>query len=261
MKIKPEKTYPWVNEFFNRSMTSEQKKIVKQLKECADKMNPVYEEIEKKVTDKTCPRGYGDLGRREILAAFVDTALVYEEKNHMRDTQSIGNIQKKISKKAKDLKDLLELYARKREEGSCLISEANIDPIHLFKKAGQETGSLARRSLFERWVLPVIKEVAPLGGKYTPSLQDVIGVLISEMDSPIIGSRSDVDAVMASRKASIADFARGFADCIEQLKVCDSLPSDFKLTDSNQARAITCITGALAGIEPNSISKSRKLKR
>lgn len=275
------KKFDWVDELFNgwqapsgemiQTLTADQKKIVKRLKARSDEMQPVYEEIEKKINDRTVPRqdplhmdSNVSLGRREVLRTIIDSAVAYEEKKALRDTRKTDHCQDRnlegmqagIYVTAKKLIEQLDSYQEKKEN-SLLTSEANTDPLYLLKEAGKTTGAYERKALFNKYVFPALKELSAYDGRYMPSLQDVLNMLVYEMDKPIIGRSPDIDAVMASNKTSYLDFVRGFHDCIEQLKLLYSLPKDFKLTDGNMASMAACALGMKA-LNDDSIRKSRK---
>lgn len=254
------KKFEWVDELFNgwqapsgemmQTMTAEQQKIVKRLKGRSYEMQLVYEEIERKVNR--------DLGRREVLRACIDAAVVYENKQDMKDDKKdLETFQKDISKKAKEMIGLLNSYTRVIEEG-LLFSEANTDPLYLLMEAGQNTGPYERKDSFKNHAFPVLKEFSPLGGKYMPNLQDVLSMLVYEMDNnPVIGTSSEIDVVMDSQKTDYPDFVRGFMDCIDQVKQGYNLPGKFKLTDGNMAAMAACALGMKA-INDDSVRKARK---
>ncbi|HBG47236.1 MAG TPA: hypothetical protein DDW94_09650 [Deltaproteobacteria bacterium] len=245
-----------------QTTTAEQKNILKRLKENSDVMNPVYAEIEHKITDRSTPRGNGGLGRRAVLAAIVDAAIVYEEKRNIkRDRKDLEEAQEDIIKTTEELIKFLDKRNRIKEE-SYLTSAANTCPLHLVERAGLESGTVERQFLFEGHVVPILAKVdgGLRMGKYMPRIQDVLAALKREMESPISGCRSEVDAVSDSRKTSYADFVRGFEDCIMQDRdICCNLPERFKLTDESLAGIVKALFDE--DIEADNITKARKPKR
>lgn len=259
MKFIQKKTFSWVDEWLNDGIngyfdpslkriihitTAEQKNILRRLKENADTMAPVYSEIESKITDRSTPRGNGGLGRRAVLTAIVDAAIVYEEKRKIKkDRKDLEEAQEDIAKLAGNLIKLLDKHTKIKEE-SYLTSAANTCPLYLFERAGLQTGTEERQFLFKGHIKPLLEKIdgGLRMGKYTPRIQDVLTALKYEMESPITGCRSEVDAISDSRKTSYADFVRGLEDCIMQDRdFCYNLPYDFKLTNDSLAAIVQAL--------------------
>lgn len=226
--------YQWVDEVFSSEMIADRKRIVERLKARSDEMQAVYEEIEGKV-----PR---DFSRRELLRAIIYDAFIYDEKTKLKIDSgrpkkkrkmgpTLEELQAALSETANKMIELLDSCSTVTAEG-IFYSEACTDPLYLLKEAGKATGPYERKALFNKYVFSALKELSVYNGRYMPSLQDVLKMLVYEIDSnPVIGQNPDIDAIMTAREISPRAFLYGYWNSIKELQDGGTLNTSFKLTN------------------------------
>lgn len=231
--------YQWVDKAFRFLMTTDQKRIVDRLKAHSGEMQPVYKEIEEKV-----PR---EFGRRELLGAIIYDAFIFDERRKLEKDSgrpkkirkmgpTLEELQAALSETANKMIEILDNYSKVTAAG-VFYSEANRDPLYLLREAGKTTGPYERKVLFNKNVLPTLKELSVYDGRYMPSLQDVLNMLVCEIgNNPVTGQNPDIDAIMNARELSPRAFLYGYWNSIQELQDSGTLNTSFKLT--NRAMSI-----------------------